>query len=71
VDVHTLKGRLGVMETYSFVRSPFEKPRVRYAFVDLPENDGIMSFFETTALNTGLSLRCFTDIDVARTWLKS
>ena len=71
VDVCALKGRLGIMDTYSFVRSPFERPRVNCAVVDLPEHAEYLKFLETTALNAGLSLKCFTDIDAARDWIKS
>ena len=71
VDIRALKGRLGIMDTYSFVRSPSEKPRVNCAVADLPENAEYIKFLETTALNAGLSLNCFTDIDAARAWLKS
>jgi hypothetical protein len=41
------------------------------ALVDIPENAAIESFHETTAINGGLSLKWFTDIDAARAWLKS
>jgi hypothetical protein len=71
VDVRALKGRLGIIDTYSFVRNPSEKPRMIYALVDLPENAEYLEFLETTALNAGHSLKCFTDIDAARAWLKS
>ncbi len=71
VDIRTLKGRLGIMDTYSFVRRPFEKPKVKCALVDLPENQDYLNFLETTAINAGLSLKYFFDIDTARAWLKS
>ena len=71
VDVRALKGRLGIMDTYSFVRSPAEKPKVKGALVDLPQHEEYLKFLETTARNAGLSLKCFIDIDAARAWLKS
>jgi len=71
VDIRTLKGRLGIMDTYSFVRTPAERPKVKFALVDLPENQDYLNFLETTAVNAGLSLKYFFDIDTARAWLKS
>ena len=71
VDIRTLKGRLGIMDTYSFVRRPFERPKVKCALVDLPENKDYLDFLETTAVNAGLSLKCFVDINAARGWLNS
>lgn len=70
VDVRSLKGRLGIMDTYSFVRTPYERPNVNCAVVDIPENQEYIKFLENTAVNAGLSLRCFIDIDAARAWLK-
>jgi hypothetical protein len=71
VDVRALKGRLGIMDTYAFVRSPAEKPKVKSALVDLTEHKEYLKFLETTARNAGISLKCFVDIDAARAWLKS
>lgn len=71
VDIRALKGRLGIMDTYSFVRKPVERPKMKGALVDLPENKDYLKFLETTARNAGLSLKCFIDIDAARAWLKS
>lgn len=71
VDIRSLKGRLGIMDTYSFVRTPYEKPMVNCAVVDIPENSEYIEFLENTAVNAGLSLKCFTDIDAARAWLES
>ena len=41
------------------------------AVVERSENMVYQSFYETTAANTGQSLKWFTDIEAARTWLKS
>jgi hypothetical protein len=71
VDVRALKGRLGIMDTYSIVRNPSEKPSMNCALVDLPAHEEYIKFLETTAINAGHSLRCFTDIDAARAWLNS
>jgi hypothetical protein len=71
VDVRTFRGRLGVFETYAIVRNPYKKPKVNCAVVDLPENLEYIKFLETTSLNAGLLLKTFTDIDAAKSWLKS
>jgi hypothetical protein len=39
--------------------------------VDIPENSDYQSFHENTAVNAGMKLKFFTDIDAARAWLKS
>lgn len=72
VDIRTLKGRFGYVETYNRIRmpNPDERPS-RTAAVDVEENTNIRSFHETTAINAGWSMKWFTDIDAARAWLKS
>ncbi|MBN1470668.1 MAG: hypothetical protein JW925_02740 [Syntrophaceae bacterium] len=70
VDIRTLKGRLGVFETYAIVRNPYDKPKVNCAVVDLPENVESIRFLETTSLNAGLLLKTFIDMDAAKAWLK-
>ena len=72
VDVRDIKGRFGPIEAYFRVRSyPTDTPPVNTAIVDLPENAEFESFHETTGRNAGLSMKWFTDINDARTWLKS
>jgi hypothetical protein len=72
VDVRSVRGRFGFFEAYFRVRNyPPDRPIVNTAVVDLPENQEFQSFHETTARNAGLSFKCFTDIQAARTWLKS
>ncbi|MGD0037178.1 MAG: hypothetical protein ABSC53_07795 [Bacteroidota bacterium] len=72
VDVRYAKGRFGFAESYFHVRDyPADSPIMKIAVVDLAENSDLQSFQETTAKNAGLSLKWFTDIDAARTWLKS
>jgi hypothetical protein len=44
---------------------------VNAAVVDRQENADKGKFLETTAQNAGHSLKFFTDIDAARSWLKS
>ncbi len=71
VDARSAKGRIGFGESYFHVRgSPADMPKMKIAVVDLEENAGLQSFQEITAKNAGLSLKWFTDIDAARTWLK-
>ena len=62
VDIRTFNGRASII-------SP--RLKVNVAVVDRPENAAVISYLETTASNAGRSLKCFTDIDKARTWLKS
>jgi len=39
--------------------------------VDILEHADTAAFHEATAINAGLSFKWFTDIDKARTWIKS
>jgi len=72
VDIRTFNGRASIIETYISVRRPLPTIlEVNVAVVDRPENAAVISYLETTASNAGRSLKCFTDIDKARTWLKS
>jgi hypothetical protein len=71
VDVRSEKGRIGFGESYFRVReSSANMPSMKIAIVDLEENAGLQSFQEISAKNAGLPLKWFTDIEVARTWLK-
>jgi len=70
-DVRALKGRLGISNTYQRVRRYHpDIHKFKLIIVDLPENADYQRFHETTAVNAGLSLKFFTDIDTAREWLK-
>ena len=72
VDLRTFNGRASIIETYISIRRPLPtRLKVNVAVVDLPENAAVISCLETTALSAGRSLKCFTDIDKARTWLKN
>jgi len=72
IDVREIKGRFGPIEAYFRVRSyPVERPIVNTAIVDLPENADFQTFHETTGRNAGLSMKWFTNLNDARTWLKS
>jgi hypothetical protein len=72
VDIRTLKGRLSVAETYKRVRNyPSYIYKTHIAMLDIPENSEYQSFHETTAVNAGMNLKFFTDIDKSKDWLKS
>lgn len=72
VDLRTLMGRFGITDAYYRVRNyPHDLPRIRTAVVDTKENFEFGRFHETTSLNVGIPTKWFTDIDSARTWLKS
>ena len=72
MDVIAIEGRYGYAGAFSRVRShpPEFYGRIKVAMVDLPENSDYRNFHETTALNAGLNVKWFTDIDAARAWLK-
>jgi len=72
IDIRTLKGRLGISETYDFVKKlPSDRLTMNIAFVDIVEYAEYNLFYHATTLNAGLSWKWFTDIDAARAWLKS
>ena len=72
IDIRTLKERLGISETYDFVRKlPSDRLTMNIAFVDIVEYAEYNLFYQATTLNAGLSWKWFTDIDAARAWLKS
>ena len=72
IDVRRLKGRLGISETYDFLRKlPSDSLKMNIAFVDIVECAEYNLFYQATVLNLGLSWKWFTDINAARAWLKS
>ena len=72
VDVSAVEGRFRIAETYLYVIRSFpDKPKVNNAVVDIPDNANFLSFYDDTAINAGLSVKGFTNIDAARDWLKS
>ena len=71
VDIRALKGRIGIAESFFHVKEyPSGFHRIRSAIVDLPENADFQSFAEDLKSNIGISTKWFTDIDVARDWIK-
>lgn len=72
IDISDLKGRLGITDTFIRVRKfPPHIYKMRFAMVNVNGQDETERFQETTALNAGIQVKWFTDIDAARTWLKS
>jgi hypothetical protein len=72
VDVRAFKGPRSYVNTYNRVRSyPRDLVQPRVAFVDTEENAEYRIFHETTARNAGVPLKCFTDIEAAKAWLKN
>jgi hypothetical protein len=72
-DISALKGRYDeYAAAYFRTRSiPQDVRTLPSAIVDLSENAAFQSFYETTSANAGHLLKWFTDIETARTWLKS
>jgi hypothetical protein len=72
VNVSSLKRQLAYFETYQRVRNyPDDLYRIKFAMVDNKGLNEYEQFHETTAINAGITLKWFTDIDTARAWLKS
>ncbi|MGP8153002.1 MAG: STAS/SEC14 domain-containing protein [Smithella sp.] len=72
VDIRAVDGRFRIAETYLYViRSFSDRPKVNNAVVDIPDNANFLSFYDDAAINVGLSVKGFSDIDAARDWLKS
>jgi hypothetical protein len=70
-DVRALEGRFAYADVYSRARSYIRHYYdVHNAIVDLPENADFISVNEIRMVNAGVSLKCFPDMDAARTWLK-
>ena len=72
VNVSSLKRQLTYFETYQRVRNyPDDLYRIKFAMVDNKGLNEYEQFHETTAINAGITLKWFTDIDTARAWLKN
>ncbi len=71
IDISVLKGRFGIADTYHRVRSfPSHIYNMRFAMVNVHGQNEIEQFQETTAINAGISVKWFTDINAARAWLR-
>ena len=72
VDVSAVEGRFRIAETYLYVIRSFpDRPEVNNAVVEIPDNANFLSFYDDTAINAGLSVKGFINIDAARDWLKN
>ena len=72
IDLRSIQGRLGIVDIFNLIRSiPRDIPRIKAAIVDREENRYQMEFLETVSVNEGHTTRYFTDIDQARSWLKT
>ncbi|HOU50371.1 MAG: anti-sigma factor antagonist [Smithella sp.] len=72
VDIRDLDGRFMVESAYRHIeRILTDQPNVNIAIVDFPDNLDFASHFEKSTMQSGQSLKCFTDMDAARAWLKS
>ncbi len=72
-DLSSLKGHFDEYATAYFRARTIPKDvrSLPSAVVDSSKNVAFQSFYETTAANVGHLIKWFTDIDAARTWLKS
>jgi hypothetical protein len=71
-DGRAVKRPNEITDAYFRARSvPLDVKILPVAIVELLENRDYQSFYETTAANTGQSMKYFTDIEAARAWLKS
>ena len=70
-DFRTLKIPRVLSESFSSIINYPPLFHVKTAVVDLPENAEFQNFYETVANNAGVKMKWFTDIDIARDWLKS
>jgi hypothetical protein len=70
-DVRALEGRFAYENVYARARSYTRRYYdIHNAIVDIPVNADFVSLNEARIVNAGVSLKCFTDIDIARSWLK-
>jgi hypothetical protein len=71
-DSRALKGPRDITAAYYRARSvPSDARTLPCAIVESREHADFQSFYENTAYNTGQSMKYFSDIESARTWLKS
>lgn len=72
VDVRELTGRFGYTEAYFRIQQyPSSFRSIKHAVVDRKEHEEYRSFQEYVAVNSGFDFKWFTDIEIARQWLKS
>ncbi len=76
IDVRSLKGKLGTLDSYDIVHRYIPKmnePEVitECAVVDLKEHEETYKFFEDVAVNQGFKVRIFPETGPALQWLKN
>ena len=70
-DVRASTGPHDMVDAFFRTRDlPTHVKVVPAAMVDHPGNPEYKSFYETTAANTGMTVKWFTDMESARAWLK-
>ncbi len=69
IDIRSVEGRLGVLETFSMVSAYPSMGGLRVAIVDRPENSNWYEFYETVSVNRGYNNKVFTDPERAIAWL--
>jgi hypothetical protein len=71
VDVRKVQSHFGYAETYLLaVKNPSCFDKIPTAIFHDPVDSRLGSFHEDLMIKNGLLLRWFTDIDMARNWLK-
>jgi len=73
-DLRSLNGRLSTGETYFLLRDLPVKPTprgIKTAILESEDQSKFANFFETTANNAGLGIKCFFDREKALAWLQS
>lgn len=76
IDIRSMRGALDAVEVYDVAgrelpRSQDVRRIVRTAVLDTADNLDRVRFFETVAVNRGLTVRFFTDADQAVAWVLS
>ncbi len=73
LDVRGMVGGLGTIAAYKLGSDDiqeFRRPgQLKLSIIDLKENRERFDFFENVAVNAGLNLRIFADVDKAMAWL--
>jgi hypothetical protein len=73
IDVREMTGGLGIVDAYKLGTKDFQEYRrpgqLKVSIVDLEHNRERFQFIENVAVNMGLNLRIFSEVDEALTWL--
>ncbi len=71
-DCREVTGPHEIVDAYYRTRSlPFDVRQIPVAIVDRATDISYQSFFEATAANVGMTIKWFTDVESARSWLQS